>query len=131
MCAACRRASLFGRKMSGVWYTDGAAAGGLNTMRFAPVAGACVRKEGCGGILSAFFVRDVVDCCRRATTRATQQVAVVVVVAVVCKLARELMGRSSDQASILLFFFFPFLLVVAFQGFRVSGFDVVGRVGVR
>ena len=78
-------------------------------MWFAPLDGLCVRNDGCGAILSAFFVRDVVDCCRRAVIRATQQVAAVVAVAVVmvvvCKLVSELIGLSSDRTSILLSFF--------------------------
>ena len=77
-------------------------------MWFAPLDGLCVRNDGCGAILSAFFVRDVVDCCRRAVIRATQQVAAVVAVAVVVvvwKPVSELIGLSSDRTSILLSFF--------------------------
>lgn len=59
-----RRGSDLGRNLKGVWKTEGADAGGLKTMWFPPGFCCGSRKDGCGGMLRARFVRDRVDCLR-------------------------------------------------------------------
>lgn len=56
-----RRGSVLGRNLKGVWNTVGADDGGLKMIWFCPVEGPVgVRKDGCGGMLSARFIRDAV-----------------------------------------------------------------------